>query len=444
MKLIVVGITFLAVLTGVILLTQTPAPTTHIGIPGSSHKEDDFAYLLTTLSQRVFAQSSPDTPAEEIPTQSEIKTGALIRTGNKGRAVLESTQNHVVTVDENSEFIVAHTQDTQSTTITVKSGRTWSRIKKLFDQDEQYNTESQNAIATVRGTSFSFGYKSGITTLLVAQGLVAIIAKDPHTGIPLPETYALVPAGKKAIVDDAQPVSQRIRISNITKEERHTEWYRFNTQEATSSPLSPSKPTTKDIRDIPQSHPSSTQSSEVQLKIPALHSESPADVQKPMPLPPYTSTQESVSPSPQAQSEPAQEHSVISTESSPHSPQSSESKAPRKLQISDIKPNPVEYNPDGTEISFIGIGFAGVKTVQINEIKITRLHIVDDTTMTVTLDGKIGTGTHALLIARDDAEARTNLTIVNTSTPNPPPPTSFRALVPFLPNQLRALTPFPR
>ncbi|RJQ36418.1 hypothetical protein C4552_03970 [Candidatus Parcubacteria bacterium] len=311
-------------------------------------------FTLTTLSQAV-AAAAPGSELRDIPDTAAVGGGWRIETSRDGRALLESPDETLVTLDQNTELtVVAHDADARRSKFSLAGGRAWTRVKKLFDQDELYEIRSSNAVATVRGTSFSFGYAAGVTTLLVAEGIVGILALDPETGQPLTASSTLVHAGQKAIVDDRLPPSERIRVAALTTEDMESEWYRFNDPDGSPAPA-PAPP--------------------------------PAPAPAPTPMPAPAPTPE---PSPAPAPLPA-----------PNPPP-----PPAPLAIDAVAPDTVTYNPSGANaVQIAGSGFSGATAVLVGVLAV-KFEIKDDGAIWLFADSSISPGTYAVSVRRGSEEAK--------------------------------------
>ena len=186
-----------------------------------------FSALVTPIASQVFTLA-PDTVGEqftELATSTRVESGTRIKTSETGRAIVEGP--HEAFLDFNAEIVIASRDAEGGSRIGLETGKTWSRVKKVFDQGEFYEMETQNAVAVVRGTSFGFYFEHGdTTTLVVTEGEVRLIAKDLQTGAVLPDTEVAVGPGKKAV----RKGEEAIRVGAIVEEDKG-EWFRFNNPE---------------------------------------------------------------------------------------------------------------------------------------------------------------------------------------------------------------------
>lgn len=199
-----------------------------------SNKILDESLLQTASSQSLFvtplnaqvqlaSASSPEV-FTEIQTSTAAQSGARVKTSATGRALIEGVNTTVI--DSNTELTLSTVDpEKNQTLLRVEAGRVWSRIKKLSDKGEFYEIETQNARASVRGTSFGFERKGNITTIIVVEGNVRFGAIPPDTDESIQYSVANVGAGKKAVYKDGDDVPV---VTDLTDADRQDAWYIFN------------------------------------------------------------------------------------------------------------------------------------------------------------------------------------------------------------------------
>lgn len=183
--------------------------------------------LVTPLQREVFSSS----PITELTSPTRVAEGTRLMTSPTGRALIEG--RHVAVLDANTEItITTHDAVRNKTALELHTGNLWNRVQKLSDQGEYYTVDTQNARASVRGTSFGLTKIDRMTILIVMEGSVLF---GPTNG-----PFELVTAGKKAIVIDNDPAI----ITSITEQDWNDPWFMFNnpwftstTQEVVSSTL---------------------------------------------------------------------------------------------------------------------------------------------------------------------------------------------------------------
>lgn len=98
-----------------------------------------------------------------------VKEGMTIRTLADSKAVMILRDSSVTRLDENTEINI-NNLDESSVSIVQAAGQTWTRLLKLSGIDD-YEIETPDAIATVRGTAFAVSIVNG-TKIGVLEGTV--------------------------------------------------------------------------------------------------------------------------------------------------------------------------------------------------------------------------------------------------------------------------------
>jgi len=98
-----------------------------------------------------------------------VKEGMTIRTLAASKAIMILRDSSVTRLDENTEINI-NNLDKSSVSIVQAAGQTWTRLLKLSGIDN-YEIETPDAIATVRGTAFAVSVKNG-TKIGVVEGKV--------------------------------------------------------------------------------------------------------------------------------------------------------------------------------------------------------------------------------------------------------------------------------
>jgi hypothetical protein len=107
-----------------------------------------------------------------------LSEGDQVQTGADGTIRLLVSGNAVVDLSNNTSMVVTRASQTEKTRIKVWSGRLWARVSKLFGSSE-FEVESPNAVAGVRGTEFIVDVApDGSTDINVLDGSVAVWNRD--------------------------------------------------------------------------------------------------------------------------------------------------------------------------------------------------------------------------------------------------------------------------
>ncbi len=198
-------------------------------------KTDAEVFLVTILQENVFIKKPEASEFSVAKKEETAPVYTKIKTSETGRAILEAGKSVITTVDRNSEFTVERYGESQSQ-IALHSGNLWSRIEKTFERGEFYEIQTENAVATVRGTSFGTSFIDGLTNIIVKDGTVTAFLIDKKTGKRIEESKTEISAGEKATI------GEKIMVEKLTTKDKESEWYIFNNSENTTIKNKDSKP----------------------------------------------------------------------------------------------------------------------------------------------------------------------------------------------------------
>lgn len=321
------------------------------------------SFLVRTIKNDVSVRNASAENFETIGEEAEAEAGALVRTSETGRSIIEASNGALTVVDRNSQVTIAeHTKE--GTTLKLQSGAAWSRIEKTFERGEFYEIETQDAVATVRGTEFGSEVVLGEQSVfLVASGTVTVYAKDSAGGRNLHSRRDVV-AGEKATVQQGETIV----VEPVSEADRASEWYRFNTlREYEASALPPASPNTSTPITPPASPPTLA---------PDFTPTSPTTSS---PISPTTTT-EDVDTS-------AEDEEVIvddvDEEPTQPTPEDESTADPLPFFLGESIPNEIDPSSDElSELTFRGHGFAFVKEVYVGSLSV-QYQVVDDSTLIV-------------------------------------------------------------
>jgi|CXWL01.1.fsa_nt_gi hypothetical protein len=186
--------------------------------------QEDYSLLhITSLAPDVFL-SVPGMQETLIEKTATTSLGAVVRTGKSGRALVEAPEKRIALDSDTTLTLSKSTDTTSGTIVALTTGSVWSRIEKVFEKGEYYEVKTQNAVASVRGTSFNVSYENGTTTLIVVESAVAFVPLDSVDGKTLKDKTVIVSAGKYAI----RRGFGEIEVYDIRAEDISSNWYQFN------------------------------------------------------------------------------------------------------------------------------------------------------------------------------------------------------------------------
>jgi hypothetical protein len=123
---------------------------------------------------------------EKAASGQELKAGDRLRTTEGSVASIMVYGRADVRLAENTVLVVSEASGGEGDSYVlrwkVESGRVWSRVLRLLDMDSEFQGQSSQVVATVRGTAFALTGDASGSRLLVDHG--GVLAKDRKDGKP--------------------------------------------------------------------------------------------------------------------------------------------------------------------------------------------------------------------------------------------------------------------
>ncbi|HQO23542.1 MAG TPA: FecR family protein [Spirochaetota bacterium] len=167
--------------------------------------------------------------SEAAAVNSVIKSGETVRTSTGAMIVLQVSGSANIKVHENTEFVFDSIEESGKTSIDLKNGSLYSKLKKL-SKDQSYEIKTMTFTAAVRGTEFLSTSSEKDSGIKVLDGKVSLSAgesieniADAGNGIKLnksgkPEVYTL--SKKETLLLEKDSVQTTIEnIEGKTEEE---------------------------------------------------------------------------------------------------------------------------------------------------------------------------------------------------------------------------------
>ncbi len=167
--------------------------------------------------------------SEPAAVNSVIKSGETVRTSTGAMIVLQVSGSANIKVHENTEFVFDSIEESGKTSIDLKNGSLYSKLKKL-SKDQSYEIKTMTFTAAVRGTEFLSTSSEKDSGIKVLDGKVSLSAgesieniADAGNGIKLnksgkPEVYTL--SKKETLLLEKDSVQTTIEnIEGKTEEE---------------------------------------------------------------------------------------------------------------------------------------------------------------------------------------------------------------------------------
>ena len=111
----------------------------------------------------------------------EVHKGDIIETDENGVGYIIFSDNSLISLDKNTQIEIEEYENSENSfeiKINQFLGRTWSRIERLIGKDSDYEVETLNTVASVRGTSFGCDIEGDVTFCYVTDGEVQLRLKN--------------------------------------------------------------------------------------------------------------------------------------------------------------------------------------------------------------------------------------------------------------------------
>ncbi|MEO1481374.1 MAG: FecR domain-containing protein [Myxococcota bacterium] len=196
-----------------------------------------------------------------------LNVGSVIRTGSDGSARLLMDDDSVLNIGPDSELRVRRYQVSEKrrrVSLRLTAGRLWARVTRIFGGRKNFEVETPNAVAGVRGTEFVVDTGGGETTVTVLAGEVSMKGRrgPPVTLLPngqgrvmqrgRAQQIALDPGVAQSAVSGAGPQG---RLSGNDRAER-IDSAKQSTEGGRSEGGLRSRPSSPDRQSEPDSGPS--------------------------------------------------------------------------------------------------------------------------------------------------------------------------------------------
>ncbi|MEK7497761.1 MAG: phosphodiester glycosidase family protein [Patescibacteria group bacterium] len=187
---------------------------------------------IVAVSGSVVIIQGEETRTLNFDTEEELIEGDQITTDSKGLATITYKSGSIVRINGDSDVVFK-----SEVSLFQNSGTIFIRFKKLIGVQETFEVESENMVASVRGTAFASIIKKGFDPkILVTDHEVEVLAKGSNT-------KKLVVKGQQATVSKTKKtvtVGKQI-LSKIEKD-----WLLFNDQsDGIATPSATPKATAK-------------------------------------------------------------------------------------------------------------------------------------------------------------------------------------------------------
>lgn len=163
---------------------------------------------VEVLSAEISELSPEDkTILRELETGDELESGAIIKTDATGSGNIYFPDGSNISLDPNTEITLkSASYDDETETLIVKvvleAGRIWSKVIGLATPESEWQVETANAVATVRGTAFGSVYLNNETNFVGSENDVEVGAKDLATGEEIAETKTTITTDDFVVINN--------------------------------------------------------------------------------------------------------------------------------------------------------------------------------------------------------------------------------------------------
>ncbi len=157
---------------------------------------------VTVLTADVYVKSAGSDSFKQVKESAEVTAGAEIKTSATGRASISYPNDTVTTLDADSYIKISVLEaEGQKSRIELMVGSVWAKVKNVLATDDFYEVNTENTVASVRGTIFGVSHKNGVTNTYGIESKVRVRLRDKATGHPIDSTAVDITSSEKISVD---------------------------------------------------------------------------------------------------------------------------------------------------------------------------------------------------------------------------------------------------
>lgn len=233
MKKLFIGggvVVVVALLVAGFLVWQRGSRTLTSSSPSADNTIDDNQAWIEVTAPHVYrALSENAASSTELFSGDQVAAGQIIFTDATGNAVIHFPDGSVVRIDAGTKIALSESRfspDTGSLGVRIMlfAGNVWSKIIQLATPNSQWQVQTSNTVATVRGTAFGVSYFNGTSRVIGSEHTVLVAPIDPHTQAILEDQSIPLDQGKTILIND-------VRVSQILQKQA-----RLDAFAATTSP----------------------------------------------------------------------------------------------------------------------------------------------------------------------------------------------------------------
>ena len=161
--------------------------------------------------------------SKELKSGDEVESGASLETGKNSSATIHLPDGSILNMDKETAVVLSDINfSTDDKTLVVKIGltvgRVWSKVISLSTPESEWEVKTSNTVATVRGTAFGMGFKSGTSWVNTSENKVAVAPLDPETKEKIKEAEVIIE--EKKFIELAEiNINEALKIKQATSSE---------------------------------------------------------------------------------------------------------------------------------------------------------------------------------------------------------------------------------
>ncbi|MEK7151276.1 MAG: FecR family protein [Patescibacteria group bacterium] len=161
-------------------------------------------FVLAVLESEVLIKKMTENDFVKIDKEADVRGGDQIKTDQGGRASILYPNGHIVDLGVSSALVLKNLEkDGNQSVLNLITGSVRSKLQNVLNKGDFYKVETENMVASVRGTDFLVTFFNGISTILVYENEVEVQAIDPKTGQSIEGGFIILSANEKTIIDSA-------------------------------------------------------------------------------------------------------------------------------------------------------------------------------------------------------------------------------------------------
>jgi len=388
-------------------------------------------FILAVLEPNVLVKQESQSEFVEVQKSLQVKAGDEIQTSSTGRASLLYPNGDITNIDHDSHLKIKTLEESgNKSVLTLFVGSVLAKVRNAVGTSDYYQIETQNSVASVRGTIFVVKFKEKKSSVFVLENKVLVSAMNPKTGEIL-EDHGVVDVGsgeKTEVKSDHLPSADYpLEVKLLTKEDISEEFIKKNLDqedlrkekireifEKVEEPLPSVRPTLR-FKDFVLEKPEQTEEIRTtQIPEPTKESVEPpaSPTAKPNPITLSTSTP-TPTPRPTLIPTPTPNPSSTSNTITPTptptpTPMTSQSgtPTPEPIQTSflSITPKTADVSQEKQEIVINGRKLTGTKQVLIGDLEV-KFFVLDESTIFATIPAGFKEGVYDVEITTSKGES---------------------------------------